>query len=433
MNTILASSLPTKKFIDPDSISIPFHDIAHQNVTALLKNDSAWILKNSVGPIGWRARKHFFKVSQKTHTCQKHSQLSKLESQASTSSYKEGSNSDTEYLCSWIEFGQDKYVNDKELNTILKSLASIKHPFLYPIEYIQANENGCMVIVKYHKKGSLKDLLCGCDNPLNTFSSKYGTTKGRMVNGLPLKDLAMYSRQILEAIRFLHSKGLPYGHLTTANIFIDKGIAKLSAIENFLLGVPSFYRPFFVQNNKIQTMEQVDLFTFGHVVFEMQSTYSLQEPFIRSEITDCPVALKSFLEMMISKESLKSNFVTMEQILKHQFFTEFAQSYTKFHAEVEDIIKKASAADIHGKDLIATVVQKTEQRLKDEQKLVKSQKRVVRVQNEMMTSGEEEKKKQIKQKLKSQSSLQNGPINFKLSLSESSQEQAENSSPKDTR
>lgn len=37
-------------------------------------------------------------------------------------------------------------------------------------------------------------------------------------------------------------------------------------------------------------MEQVDIFTFGHVVFEMQSTYSLQEPFAR-EINDCPVAL----------------------------------------------------------------------------------------------------------------------------------------------
>jgi PX domain-containing protein kinase-like protein len=204
-----------------------------------LSHSGAWVLKNSVGPIGWRARKHYFKVSQKTHTCQKHSQLSKLESQASTSSYKESS-SDNEYLLTWTEYGHDKYVNDKELITILKSFASIKHPFIYPIEYIQANEYGCLVIVKYHKEGSLKDLLCGCTHPLNTFATKYGTTKGRIQ--LPLKDLAMYSRQILEAIKFLNSKGLPYGHLTTANVFIDNGIAKLSAIENFLLGVPSFYR-----------------------------------------------------------------------------------------------------------------------------------------------------------------------------------------------
>ena len=57
-----------------------------------------------------------------------------------------------------------------------------------------------------------------------------------------MKDVALYSRQILEGIKYLSSIGVAFGHLTTANVFIDNGIAKLSAIENFLLGVPSFYR-----------------------------------------------------------------------------------------------------------------------------------------------------------------------------------------------
>lgn len=109
------------------------------------------------------------------------------------------------------------------------------------------------------------------------------------------------------------------GHLTTANVFIENGTAKLSAIENFVLGVPSFYRyelqilkqlpthvlstfeyfrPFFVQHSKINSLELIDVFTFGHVLFEMQSTYSLQEPFIR-EINDCPPSL-SKLQIMLS-------------------------------------------------------------------------------------------------------------------------------------
>lgn len=74
--------------------------------------------------------------------------------------------------------------------------------------------------------------------------------------------------------------------------------------------------------------------------------------------------------MMISKESLKSNFVTMDQVLSHQFFTEFAQSYKTFYEEIADKLKKTSMQDIYGKDLIATCIQKTEQRLRDEQKLV---------------------------------------------------------------
>lgn len=195
-------------------------------------------MKNSLTSIGWRARKHYFKVAQKPNSCQKHGHLSKLESQASTSSYKENS-SDIEYLLTWTEYGQDKNINDKELNNILKDLASIKHPLLYPIEFIKCNENGCLVIMKFHRDGSLKDLLCG-SQPLNSFSSKYGTTKGRIQ--LAMKDVSLYSRQILEGIKFMNSLGLRHGHLTTANIFIDNGIAKLGAVENFLLGVPSFYR-----------------------------------------------------------------------------------------------------------------------------------------------------------------------------------------------
>lgn len=172
----------------------------------------SWILKQSVGQIGWRGKKQYFKVNQKSHI-QKQNQTAKLESQPSTSSYKE--HSDQEFLISWTEFGPDRQINEKETKEILKSLSKIKHPFIYPIEFIQSNDNGCLTIRKFHKEGSLKDLLCG-SQPLNAFSIKYGNTKGRIA--LPLDDLAVYSRQILEALKFLHSKGLPYG-IKTSLIF----------------------------------------------------------------------------------------------------------------------------------------------------------------------------------------------------------------------
>jgi PX domain-containing protein kinase-like protein len=161
-------------------------------------------LKQNYGQIGWRTRKSYFKVNQKS---QKQNQTAKLESQPSTSSYKE--TTDQEYLLSWTEFGPDKPFTDKEMNLILKSLSKISHPFIYPIEYIQSNDNGCLTIRKFHKEGSLKDMLCG-SQPLNLFSTKYGTTKGRLA--LPMHELGMYSRQILEALMFLHSNGLPYGN-----------------------------------------------------------------------------------------------------------------------------------------------------------------------------------------------------------------------------
>lgn len=106
------------------------------------------------------------------------------------------------------ELGPDKVANEKDMNIILKILTKIRHPYIIPIEFIQANENGCLVVRKFYPSGSLKDFLCG-SSPLNSFNSKYGNPKGRVQ--LPLADIALYSRQILEAIKYLHSIGLAHG------------------------------------------------------------------------------------------------------------------------------------------------------------------------------------------------------------------------------
>lgn len=63
-------------------------------------------------------------------------------------------------------------------------------------------------------------------------------------------------------------------------------------IKNLLHFTP--FRPFFVQHSKINSLELIDVFTFGHVLFEMQSTYSLQEPFVR-EINECPPSLSNLV------------------------------------------------------------------------------------------------------------------------------------------
>lgn len=73
-------------------------------------------------------------------------------------------------------------------------------------------------------------MLCA-SNPLNAFSVKYGNTKGRIA--LPLEDLALYSRQILEALKFLHSKGLPYGNkFSVAVKFINKQLLSFRSLDH---------------------------------------------------------------------------------------------------------------------------------------------------------------------------------------------------------
>lgn len=118
------------------------------------------------------------------------------------------------------------------------------------------------------------------------------------------------------------------------------------------------------------------------------------------------------MELIIAKDALKSNSPSIAQILSQSFFKEFATLYEQNHAESLNPSKLSFTLTF--KDSVVKAAQKTEQRLKDEQKLVsspvnfnlklfflasifskvKSQKRVVRV-----FTSEEEKKKQTKHKV----------------------------------
>lgn len=77
------------------------------------------------------------------------------------------------------------------------------------------------------------------------------------------------------------------GHVHAGNVIIVEGVARLVDIENFILGVPSFYRPFFVQHSKINTSELIDVYSFGHLLYELTFGYPLQESITRQPI-ECP-------------------------------------------------------------------------------------------------------------------------------------------------
>lgn len=78
------------------------------------------------------------------------------------------------------------------------------------------------------------------------------------------------------------------------NVIIVDGVARLVDIENFILGVSSFYRPFFIQHSKINTYELIDVYSFGHLLYELSHGYPLQESITRQSI-DCPSESLSIL------------------------------------------------------------------------------------------------------------------------------------------
>lgn len=87
-------------------------------------------------------------------------------------------------------------------------LYCLQHPFIHPIELGVCTDIGGLTVRKCSKNGSLRDLLCN-SKPKLSFLKKYGNPKGHKTLGTEL--IALYGRQILEALKFLHEKGLPYG------------------------------------------------------------------------------------------------------------------------------------------------------------------------------------------------------------------------------
>lgn len=89
---------------------------------------------------------------------------------------------------------------------------------------------------------------------------------------------------------FLNHFVIFLGHLHTGNIIIENDRVRLLDLENGILGVPSFYRPYFMQHRRINNLQAIDVYCFGHVLYEMMFGAPLHESVIEY-IPDCPISM----------------------------------------------------------------------------------------------------------------------------------------------
>lgn len=73
---------------------------------------------------------------------------------------------------------------------------------------MQNLETGTYVVKKVHENGTIKDQLYGIQYK-NSYLNKYGNPKQR--KPFTVGQIAHYGKQILQGLKFLHNKGLPYG------------------------------------------------------------------------------------------------------------------------------------------------------------------------------------------------------------------------------
>uniref|UniRef100_A0A669P1A7 PX domain-containing protein kinase-like protein n=1 Tax=Phasianus colchicus TaxID=9054 RepID=A0A669P1A7_PHACC len=349
---ILSNCELVKKFLDPNSYSVNYTEIALQHVSMFFRSEPKWEVVEPLKDIGWRIRKKYF--------------LMKIKNQP-----KE------RLMLSWADLGPDKYLSDKDLHICHLKLT---YSFFF-------FESSALVIRPFNEKGTLKDLIYKA-RPKDPFLKKYCNPK--KIQGLELQQIKTYGRQILEVLKFLHEKGFPYGHLHSANVVLDGDTCKLLDLENSLLGLPSFYRSYFSQFRKINTLEGIDVHCFGHLLYEM--TYGRPPDTIPVDsFPPAPsMSVVSVLESILTCEAMKNGMPTVSRLLQMPLFSDVLLTNSE---------KPQFKIPTKLKEALKTSKECIEKRLTEEQKSIHQHRRLTRAQSHHGSEEEKKKRKILARKL----------------------------------
>ncbi|XP_004547428.1 PX domain-containing protein kinase-like protein isoform X1 [Maylandia zebra] len=367
---LLCSSLPVKKFLDPNNYSANYTEIALQQVSMFFRSDPKWEVLEPLRDMGWRIRKKYFLVKNKEQTKER-------------------------YLLSWVDLGPDKFLSDKDLQSAIKLLTSLSIPYLCPLLFSSTSESSALLIRPFSEKGSLRDHICKV-KPRESYLKKYCNPKKSQ--GLELPHIKLYGRQILEGLKLLHDAGIFFGHLHTSNVLVDDGVCRLMDVENGMLGVPSALRPAFTQFRKINTTESIDVFCFGHLLYEM--TYGRPPDSVPIEqYPPAPsTAVGSVLQSILSTEACKSGMPTVSALMQTPLFSDVQlQRSEKLQIKVPGRLKEALKA----------AKESLEKRLLEEQRLLHQHRRLTRAQSHHCSEEEKKKRKILARKKSRHSAYEN--------------------------
>jgi serine/threonine protein kinase len=159
----------------------------------------------------------------------------------------------------------------KFISTVLKG---IRHPNIdNPIDVeVLPDSSAICVTRKVYRRGSVRDHL---------YHSLYHApfvTKYYKTSPSPFRedDIASIGRQVLEALCFLESQGIPYTHLSAGNVMLtSSGIARLTETENAFLKVERFYehvfREFAASRQAAFLLADINVLAFGCLLYEMST------------------------------------------------------------------------------------------------------------------------------------------------------------------
>lgn len=360
-HNMLASCILVKEFLDPDSYSQNLQEAALQHISMFFRSEPKWEVLEPLPDTGWRIRKKYFMI-------------------------KDQNQPKLKFILSWSSFGPDKYLPNKDLQYVMKLLPTFQHPYIYPVQYAVSNETCGIAIRTYRDQGTLRDVICRV-KPKGNWLKKYGRPK--VVTPCQFHDIRVLAKQVLEATKYLHDKGLYHGHLHAGNIIVEDGRCRVLDVENSLLGLPSVYRAYFTQFKKIKTVESIDVYCFGHLLYEMTFGVQLNASTCDNFSTDCAPELRSVMESILTTEACKNGLPTINGLLQHPLFAS-----TILPPNDRPTIKIPSKL----KESLRDAKTQMEKRLSEEQRVIHQYRKLSKAQAFHMS--DDEKKKRRKSKMK---------------------------------
>ncbi|XP_032573751.1 serine-rich adhesin for platelets isoform X5 [Drosophila sechellia] len=172
---------------------------------------------------------------------------------------------------------EDLPPNECAREILMELLGSLHHPYIYPVLDLgflrNSSYNYACLVTPFNSRGSLKDLIYKAQ-----WNEPWARKYTRKPNGLPVSQVQRLGRQILEALLFLKERGFPlHGHLHSGNVILQNGAARLSGLENGLLGLSSRINAV-MWSRSVTEIENVDIVCFGHLLYEMCTGQELTTP-----------------------------------------------------------------------------------------------------------------------------------------------------------
>ncbi|KAE9556069.1 hypothetical protein FO519_000703 [Halicephalobus sp. NKZ332] len=168
----------------------------------------------------------------------------------------------------WMSYGADFCCSADEVLLILQFLRNLHCPYLSESNLTFADQNGIGVVKDFLSNGSLRDQLYK-KHPTGDFWTKYGMDNECFV--LNPVNVRFIARQILEALFIFNSIAYPFFFIHCGNVHITNLGCEIADFEFALTGQSCFNRPAMIRAKHVNTIEDMMVYNFGQLLYEMVS------------------------------------------------------------------------------------------------------------------------------------------------------------------